>query len=285
MISIIIVNFNSSDYLKKLISSILTLETKVSFELIIIDNNSDTPIDLKSFKRIKLIYNKSNMGFSNAVNKGISYSKGDKILLLNPDIKIEDKTIDVLSSSLDNNLDYGVVGCKVLNKDYTYQVSSKRHFPTYGILCTKFFRLDKIFYKTKIFGKYNYTYLDKDKVAYVDSVSGCCMMFRKNILSRIGVFDERFFLYFEDTDFCLRVKEKGYKIVYVPETKIIHFKSRSFINSSINKNLEFFKSLYIFFDKYDKYYKNYYFVKKMFKILIKTNIFLLKKMNPNTSYE
>tara|TARA_B100000941_G_scaffold248312_1_gene193705 strand:+ start:645 stop:1502 length:858 start_codon:yes stop_codon:yes gene_type:complete len=285
MISIVIVNFNSSDYLKRLINSILTLEIKVRYELIVIDNNSDVPFNLKPDKRIRLIYNNSNIGFANAVNKGISHAQGDKILLLNPDVIIENKTIDILSSSLDNNPDYGVVGCKVLNKNHTYQVSSKRHFPTYDILCTKFFRLDKIFYKTKIFGKYNYTYMKTDKVAYVDSVSGCCMMFRKNIISKVGIFDERFFLYFEDTDFCLRVKDKGYKIVYVPETKIIHFKSRSFINSNINKNLEFFKSFYIFFDKYDKYYKNYYFVKKLFKILIKTNIFLLKIMNPNTSYE
>ena len=171
------------------------------------------------------------------------------------------------------------MGCKVIFPSGKYQLSSKRHFPTLGVIFTKLFKLDKLFPDNKYFGKYNYTYLSHDNLADVDSISGACMMFRKEIFSKIGQFDENFFLYFEDTDFCYRILKKEYKVVYNPECKIVHYKPESFKNSNLSVNLEFYKSLYIFYNKYIDDYKNNCFIKIIIKYILLFYVKLLSLFN------
>ena len=278
MISIIIVNYNVLSFLKECIKSIYNSDLKQNFEIIIIDNNSPEPL-LGSFDKndnIKIYHFTSNKGFAKAVNFGISKSNGDYILLLNPDTLVHRNTLNILSQYLHLNKDVGVVGCKVVYPDGKYQLSSKRHFPTLSIIVTLFLKLDKIFPKNRFFGKYNYTYLDENKLACVDAVSGSCMMFKKEILNDIGNFDENFFLYFEDTDFCYRAIKKDYKVVYNPDCKIVHHKRESFKNSNKNSDLEFYKSFYIFYNKYNFDYKNNFLIKLLFKFILGNYVKLLK---------
>ena len=266
MISIIIINYNVWGHLKSCIKSIYNSDIKSDFEIIVIDNNSPEPIDFPNSKdNLKIIQFDKNLGFAKAVNHAIYKSSGTEILLLNPDTLVHKNTIQLLSDYIVDNNDVGVVGCKVVFSSGKYQLSSKRHFPTIGIILTKFFKFDKFFYRSKYFGKYNYTYLDDDELAYVDSISGACMMFRKEVFKDIGSFDESFFLYFEDTDFCYRALKKQYKVVYNPNCKIVHYKRESFKNSNLSVNLEFYKSMYIFYNKYIDDYKNNFFIKFLFK--------------------
>ena len=276
MISIIIINYNVLDHLKSCIKSIYNSDIKSEFEIIVIDNNSPEPIDFPNDKdNLRIIQFEKNLGFAKAVNYAISISSGSEILLLNPDTLVHKNTIQVLNDFILENIDVGIVGCKVVFSSGKYQLSSKRHFPTIGIVITKLFKLDKVFSRSKYFGKYNYTYLDANELAYVDSVSGACMMFRKETFIDIGSFDESFFLYFEDTDFCYRALKKQYKVVYNPKCKIVHYKRESFKNSTLSVNLEFYKSMYIFYNKYIDDYKNNFFIKFLFKYVLLFYIRLL----------
>ena len=276
MISIIIINYNVWDHLKSCIKSIYNSDIKSKFEIIIIDNNSPEPIDFPNDKdNLRIIQFDENLGFAKAVNHAIDQSHGSEILLLNPDTLVHKSTVQLLSDYVRSNKEVGVVGCKVVFSTGKYQLSSKRHFPTIGIVLTKFFKFDKLFSKNKYFGKYNYTYLDHSELAYVDSVSGACMMFRKEVFDDIGLFDESFFLYFEDTDFCYRALKKQYKVVYNPSCKIVHYKRESFKNSNLSVNLEFYKSMYVFYNKYIDDYKNNFFIKFLFKYVLLFYIKLL----------
>lgn len=280
MISIIIINYNVSKYLQSCIDSIYNSEINSPFELIVVDNNSTELLDIQLLQNnksdnFKFIQLNNNLGFAKAVNHAIGKSSGSEILLLNPDTLVDKNTIQLLVDYIRAEDDVGLVGCKVVFPSGKYQVSSKRHFPTIGIALTKLFKLDRLFPKNRWFGKYNYTYLNHDSLAYVDSVSGACMMFRKNIFEDVGPLDENFFLYFEDTDFCYRILKKQYKVVYNPNCKIVHYKRESFKNSNFSVNLEFYKSLYVFYNKYIDDYRNNYFIKVMFKYILLFYISLL----------
>ena len=248
MISIIIVNYNVRQDLIQCLNSITNSIINDKYEIIIIDNNSDISIQDLESKQIKILHMKKNVGFSIAVNIGISESRGELCLLLNPDTRVNSNTISILSKYIKNNLNVGAVGCKVLNPDGSYQLSSRRRFPNFLILLTLFFKLNIIFPKSKYFGLYNYTNIENEKLMNVDSISGSCMMFKKSVYKHVGRFDENYFLYFEDTDFCLQLKQHNYDIIYNPEAQIVHTKGQSTKFNYLHKK-EFYKSLNYFFIK------------------------------------
>ena len=276
-LSLIIVTYNSYKYIQKCIQSILdSIEPFDDYEIIIIDNNSkDGTIDIVnnfSNSKIKILKSNDNMGYSAAVNKAIEVTSFEKVLVLNPDtIILENGIVELFERS--NRSDVGVVGAKLLNLDGTLQVSSRRHFPTLGILFSYVLRLNKIFNKSRFFGKYNYTHLDENLETSVDSVSGACMMFSKNLFDSVNGFDEVFFIYFEDTDFCLKVKDAGLKVLYCPSAKIVHCNDYS--DNGHAKIFYFYES----FEKFIYKYKHkiclgilvYYFAKLI------NNIFQLKR--------
>ena len=251
-LSLIIVTYNSEKYIESCINSILeSIETFEDYEIIIIDNSSkDKTVQLiENFlnPNIKIIREECNKGYSSAINKAVFKSRFEKILILNPDtLIIKDAALAMFKASCQP--DVGIVGAKLLNSDETFQLSSRRHFPNLGILFSYILSLDKIFHKNKFFGKYNYTYLDEDDEVFVDSVSGACMMFSKKLFTSMGGFDESFFIYFEDTDFCLRVKDAGFKVLYYPDAQVVHHNDYS-DNYSI-KTFYFYQSFEKFIYKY-----------------------------------
>ena len=264
MISIIIVNYNVFNYLKKCLKSLDTYKPSIPYEIILIDNNSyldKIPLNDIKDRNIRVYNYGSNLGFSKAVNIGIKKSKGDYVLLMNPDSYLVDNSIDKMIDYMKKNDKIGIIGPKVLYPSGKYQLSSKRHFPTIGIMFNKLLKLDKIFYSHNYFGKYNYSFQSNDEIMHVDSVSGAFLIFKKELVNEIGPLDERFYLYFEDTDFCYRAIQKKYKVIYFPESTIFHHKSKSFSNSNVNKNYEFYKSLYSFYIKYYYEYKNLTIIK------------------------
>ena len=180
-----------------------------------------------TYPDVILIENGENLGFSKANNQAIKRAKGDYVLILNPDTVVQEDTFKTLIKFLDEHPEAAAASCKVLNADGTLQLACRRSTPTPLVVLPKILGLSALFPKSKLFAKYNLTYLDEDEVSEVDAVSGSFVMVRKSAIEEIGLFDEDFFMYGEDLDWFFRMRKAGYKIYYVPSTKIIHYKGES----------------------------------------------------------
>lgn len=258
MISIIIVNYNSGEYLAKCVASIKnTIEAK-DHEIIIIDNKStDQSLDLaeKNNPNISILINKKNVGFSKANNAGIKKSRGDYLLFLNPDTELKDGAIYALLKFMQENSDAGACGPKVLNSDGTVQNQCKRGFPDPLSSFYYFSGISRVFPKSRVFGHYLMTCLDDNAVNEVDALSGACMLVKADFIKSIGGFDEAYFLYGEDLDLCYRIKEQGRRICYIPKAEIVHYGGVGSRTMSTQSIKQFYHSMFLF---YDKHYKNKY---------------------------
>ena len=263
MISIVIILYKSKDYINNCIESIINshLYDEV-LEILIINNDTTEQYNFNNEKIIFYSMNK-NLGYSKAMNFGISKALGKYILTLNPDTILSRNTIDVMLETYRSYDNVGVVGVKVLNNDNTFQLSSIRKFPTPFILITKI--LNKFF--NFIPNLYNYSNIDINNFQDVDAISGCCMMIKKNTFKKLLGFDERFFMYFEDTDLCNRLVNNGNRVIYNPKTSINHFKGGSL--SIFEKrffNYKFYISMFRFIKKY--YFKYITFLSLILFLLI-----------------
>jgi O-antigen biosynthesis protein len=258
-VSIIIVNYNVKEYIEQAITSIKRACKNLSYEIFIVDNAStDGSVDLikKKFSDVHMIVNTENKGFAAANNQALKKANGDYILLINPDTIVQEDTLAVILNFFEQHPKCGMVGCKILNTDGTLQLACRRSFPTPWIAFTKITGLSKIFPRSKLFGKYNLTYLNEDETYEVEAISGSFMFFRKQVVNKIGYLDESFFMYGEDLDWCYRIREAGWKIYYVPKTKIIHFKGESSKKSDRDLILQFYRAMKLFVEKH---YRNRYF--------------------------
>jgi len=139
-----------------------------------------------------MISNDKNLGFAKANNLAFEKASGEFILLLNPDTVVQEDTFTVLMEFLQTHPEAGAAGCKVLNVDGTLQPACRRSSPTPMVVLPKILGLNHLFPKSKIFGKYNLTYLDEDELSEVDAVSGSCVMVRKEVIEKVGTLDEDF---------------------------------------------------------------------------------------------
>ncbi len=247
-ITLIIVNYNSSENTNKLLSSIKKYIYENIDETIIIDNNSN---DIKKLNvkdnKIKLIINNKNLGFAKAVNQGIDKSKNKFIILLNPDTTVIDKSISETINLIikDNNI--GVIGGKIKYKNK--KIFSANNKPTFLTGLFEFTNLKKVFPNNKYTLKF---WPEKNnKITRLIEVFGICgayMIFRKNDKKgKINYFNENYFLYLEDLDFCLDMKAKGFKIIFDPKSTILHIGGGS-SNNKYNMALNYwYKSRKIFF--------------------------------------
>ena len=252
-LSIIIVNYNVKEFLQNLIHSIEKAAQRISKEIIVVDNASeDGSIELlkQKFPSIKLIVNKTNLGFGKANNQALKIAKGKYILLINPDSIVSEDTFENLINFFNENPDSGLLGCKILNPDGTLQLACRRSFPGPWTSFCKVTGLSNLFPKSKLFARYNLTYLDENKTYEVDAISGSFMIMRKEVYEKVGGFDEQFFMYGEDLDLCYRIKEKGFKIFYVHSTNIIHYKGESTKRSSIDETKLFYDAMNLFVKKH-----------------------------------
>ena len=252
-LSIIIVNYNAGNLLKECIESVKNSALNISYEIIVIDNNSsDNSIDLirNRFENLKIIMNKMNVGFARASNQGINGSKGRYILLLNPDTVILPDCLKKMVRFMEDHPEGGVAGCKVLNPNGTLQLACRRSFPAPSVSFYRLSGLSRLFPKSKTFARYNLTYQNPDVVQEVDAVSGSFMMIIRKALDEVGMLDERFFMYGEELDLCFRVKEKGWKVYYVPDARIIHYKGKSSQQRKRKAVIDFHKAMYIFHKKH-----------------------------------
>lgn len=252
-LSIIIVNYNVKEFLQNLIHSIEKASQNITKEIIVVDNASDdgsVEIVRERFPYVKLIANKSNLGFGKANNIGLKNAAGKFILLINPDTIVAEDTFEKMIEFFDQNKDVGLAGCKILNPDGTLQLACRRSFPGPWTSFTKVTGLSSIFPKSKIFARYNLTYLDENQTYEVDAISGSFMMMIREVYEKVGGFDEQFFMYGEDLDLCYRIQKAGYKVCYVHSTQIIHYKGESTKRSSLDETKVFYNAMHLFVKKH-----------------------------------
>jgi len=240
-LSIIIVSYNAKEFLKNCIASIMKSVKTVSYEIIIIDNNSpdmSSEMVRKKFPQIKLIENKRNTGFSKANNQGIKASQESSyILFLNPDTVMQEKTIEKMIDFMNNHKDTGASTCKLIMPNGKIDDATHRGFPTPWNAFCHFTGLSRIFPKSRIFTGYNLGWMNLEETHEIDALAGAFMLVRRRAGEEAGWWDEDYFFYGEDIDFCYMLKQKGWKIYYVPKVSIIHYKGVSGGIKTVSKEI------------------------------------------------
>lgn len=252
-LSIIIVNYNVKYFLRQALLSVFKSDVNFEYEVFVVDNASDdgsVQMLMQEFPSVTTIANPDNRGFSKANNQAIRVSNGDYILLLNPDTIIEEDTLQKIVTYMDADAEVGGLGVYMIDGKGEYLPESKRGFPTPKTAFYKLFGLSKIFPQNKKFGKYHLSYLNPYEIHSVDVLSGAFMLLRKKVLNEIGLLDEDYFMYGEDIDLSYRIKKAGYKNIYLPTTKIIHFKGESTKKGSLNYIKVFYEAMIIFAQKH-----------------------------------
>ncbi len=252
IVSVVIVTYNVSDLVIQCLQSVILSEVTFGLEIIVIDAGTDGSADrIRSrYPGITVIEAPENPGFGTASNLGIRRSRGNFLLLLNPDTIIPPNALSLAVAGLEANPGHGIVGPKLVRADGTLDLSARRSFPTPRIALYHFLGLPRRFPEVREFGAYNLTYLDPDKPAIVDAVAGSFMMVRREALEIAGLFDESFWMYGEDLDLCLRIGKAGWKARYVPSIVVTHLKGQSSRTRPLRCTIEFYRAMHIFYRKH-----------------------------------
>lgn len=252
-LSIVIVNYNVKYFLKQCLDSVINAIENIDAEIFVVDNNSkDGSVEMviNDYPKVNFIHNKDNVGFSRANNQAVRVSKGEYVLLLNPDTVVKEDTFEKVIEFMDATPDSGGLGVKMVDGNGNFLPESKRGLPTPDVAFYKIFGLATLFPKSKKFGKYHLGYLDNDEIAPIDILSGAFMFLRKETLDKVGLLDENFFMYGEDIDLSYRITLGGYKNYYFPDSSIIHYKGESTKKSTVNYVFVFYKAMSIFAEKH-----------------------------------
>ena len=223
-VSVILVNWNGSALLERALSALFTTTHKVTMQVIVVDNaSSDDSVAMvrQQFPQTTLLVNSENVGFARANNQALELVEGRYILLLNTDAFVHEGTVDGMVAFMDAHPDAGSVGCRLYYEDGTLQRSCFA-FPTLVTELWSALFLDRLFSRSRYFGKYQMTYWDMNDTRAVDSLMGACLMVRSDVVRRIGLFDEQFFMYSEEIDLCYRIQKEGLKNYYLPHFSAIH---------------------------------------------------------------
>jgi len=268
-LSIIILNYNVKDLLLNCLESVFKDPSSKNWQVIVVDNaSSDGSVEAvkKEFPGVELITSKENLGFSAGNNSAISKVKAPTVLFLNPDTEIVDGAISKSLEYLMTNPDIGAITCRVELPNGKLDYSSHRGFPTPWNSFAYFSGLSKLFPKSPIFAGYTASYLDINKTHEIDCLTGAFLMVRKIAGDAINWWDKDYFWNGEDIEFCFNLKEKGWKILFFSEAKIIHYKGASsglwkIAATKVEKSQRLKSATYgvsamrIFYKKH--YYKNY----------------------------
>lgn len=230
LLSVIIVSYNTEELLKSCLESVSKALKNIEGEIFVVDNNShDDTVKMvrERFPKVTLIVNKKNLGFSKANNQALKKAKGKYFLILNPDTEVLPDTFQKMINFMERNKKTAVATCRVELPDGNLDKDCRRHFPTPPRALSHFLSLDKLFKGSKTFDSYYMGYIPDNVEHEVDACVGAFMIVRSSAAKKVGLFDEDFFFYGEDLNWCYRFKEAGYKIFYTPRTKIIHYKGAS----------------------------------------------------------
>jgi N-acetylglucosaminyl-diphospho-decaprenol L-rhamnosyltransferase len=278
-LAIVIVNFNTRDYLRNCLTSIYNSRGDFAFEVCVVDNASpdgSTDMARTEFPQTRLIPSAVNGGYAYANNLGLraygfgptvaepSEAAGDSspvlssrslpgtpryVLLLNPDTVLPPNGLAMMLEFMSQHPEAGVAGPKLVLEDGSLDLACRRSFPTPQVACYRMLGLSKLFPRHPRFGQYNLTYLNPDQVTQVDSVVGAFMLVRREAIQQAGLLDENFFMYGEDLDWAYRITQAGWKVYYNPAVTVLHVK-RAASRHSRKAQYEFYRAMRIFYDKH-----------------------------------
>ena len=252
-LSIVIVNYNVKNLLKKCLKSIFKYQKYIEFEVIVVDNSSkdySQQMLKRDFPQVQLIENKRNLGFSRACNQGIKESQGRYILLLNPDTELTPGGFKKMINFMDSKPEVGICGPKMIDQKGNIQFSC-RSFPSYlTAISSGQSILNRLFPHNPLSRKYLLKDQDRNQRMEVDWVSGSCLLTKRGVFEKIGLLDERFFMYVEDVDFCFRAKQAGFSVHYFPNSVVIHHIGKSTRRKKTKMLVEHHRSMYLFYKKH-----------------------------------
>jgi GT2 family glycosyltransferase len=271
-LSIIIVSYNTKDFLIQCLTSIFEQTASLDFEVIVVDNNSmDESIrEVKAkFPQVRVVVNETNQGFAKASNQGLRLMKGKYALLLNPDTVVLNNALSKMVKFMEEHKRTGILGCQILNGDGSLQraafpppslwtsITSKLNLGRFlpgGASHYYRYHLERLFPPHLTNCYYDHKYKISQKPFRVGWVSGASLLIRKNTIKDVGFLDENLFLFGEDADWCCRAREKNWGVMLMPQAQIIHFGGMS-------------TSEFLFISIGSSYYSRLYFAKKYFGCL------------------
>lgn len=229
-VSVAIVHYETPELLLRCLDALRLAAERVLAEVFVVDNNSivfDSLACERALPGVRVIRNDSNLGFAKASNQALRVARGRYLLLLNPDAFVEPDTLKAMVDYLDQHPDVGCATCRVELEDGSLDLACRRLFPTPERSLYRMTLLSRVFPRSRRFGQYNLTYLDDRQETEIDQPCGAFMMVRSETREQVGLLDERYFMYGEDTDWAFRIKASGWRIVYTPITKVRHVKRAS----------------------------------------------------------
>jgi hypothetical protein len=251
-ISVIVVNRNTRDILRECLASVLAETAGIAFEVIVLDNGStDRSVEMvrEDFPQVLLIANMENRGFAAANNQGMRLARGRYVLLLNSDTVVLDGAIQKTVAFADEHPEAAVVGCRVLNPDGSLQPTCFM-FPSLLNMVLSTTYLYKLVPRSRFFGRERMAWWDRDDVREVEVVTGCFMLVRREAIDEVGLMDERFFMYAEETDWCYRFTKAGWKNLFCPDASIVHLGGGSTRARLEEMNIQLRRSIVQFMKKH-----------------------------------
>jgi GT2 family glycosyltransferase len=260
-LGIVIVNWNTRDLLRECLKSLEAGDASVQRRVIVVDNASgdgSVAMTRAEFPSVEVIANPTNGGFSQANNLGLKAfgfggAASDNLpryaLLLNPDTIVPPDGLRRMLDRMDADPRLGIAGPRLVMPDGKLDLACRRSFPTPEVSLWRMTGLSKLFPKSKLFGRYNMTYLDEHLETEVDCVVGAFMMVRREAIQQAGLLDETFWMYGEDIDWAFRIKQAGWKVLYYPRVTVLHVK-RAASRQNPRTRLEFQRASLIFYRKH-----------------------------------
>ncbi len=258
-LSIIVTSYKNPELLKVCLNSIKKNLILTDFEIIVVDSATEERSELmmkEYFPEIKFIPSEKNIGFGRLVKKGYNTSQGEFILILNGDIIVKDKAIERLLNYIENNPKVGIVGPKLLNFNTTLQYSCLR-FPTPLTIIYRRTFLGRLWFAKKNLDSFLMKEFNHQEEKEVDWLMGSALMTSRKAIKKVGLMNEKFKMYFEDTDWCRRFWDNGWKIIYLPTSEMYHYHGRGSVGKGVIQSLLFnkltwihIKSAIIFFGEY-----------------------------------
>lgn len=252
-ISVIIVSFNTRDLLRACLASMRDDLGAPWLEVIVVDNASaDDSVAMvrAEFLEVQVIAHPRNVGFGPANNIGMAAARGRYFLALNSDTEVKPGALRTLVEFMDAHPDVGVAGARLLNTDGSLQLSCRR-FPSFRtVLFHRYSLLTKLFPQNRYSKEYLLSDVDHTRQMDVDWVSGACLLARADAVKQVGGFDEEFFMYAEDVDWCYRMKQGGWRVVFVPEAVVTHHIGSSTRRVPFRMIRERHRSMWLFYRKH-----------------------------------
>ena len=258
-LSIVILNYNTREHLRECLASLLAEGStslsggSIQAEVIVVDNaSSDGSAEMAAseFPCVELIRSARNGGFAHGNNQALRRARGAAILLLNPDTLVPRGGIAVLLDRLRAHPEAGIIGPKLLRPNGSMHLACRRSFPTPAIAFYRFSGLARVRPDSPRFGRYNLTFVDPDLPMEVDSVCGACLLVRRQVVRRIGLLDERFFMYGEDLDWCMRTHQAGWTVRYEPGIVVQHQHGTASRKRALRTTFHFFRAMDLFYRKH-----------------------------------